>query len=460
MSAGQPSQHIAIVGAGVIGLTTAIALLESSNEKLHRRVTIVSKDVPSLPQQQDGSRQRQPGAASQHQPWHILDPTPAVGTGSVGSSARHPATFASAWAGGHHVSDAKTEQEKRHDQQTFEHMRQLAKLRPWQHAKLQLEAEPLVWVHQTEYFEALKPDGSHPALGVLDWYPDFKVMPQAALPPGIAAGCTFSTLDINVPVYHSWLLLRFLELGGRLVHRSVSSVAEAIRLASSPDVRATFQPSFSGYFGPVDLLILSPGLGARTLKGLEDAAVHPHRGQVVLVNAPWLKRESPFGSSGGGGGGLGAERQDKNELPGFSIVRRQGGRETYTIPRGDGTVVCGGTRLVDDWDAAVRPETTRAILQRCLRVCPQLARPDRTLPHLHGAKVEDVEVLGVNVGLRPARKGGVRLERGADVDGTKVVYNYGYGGWGYQASWGAACEAKEVSCPSSDRRQVGRVADC
>lgn len=95
------------------------------------------------------------------------------------------------------------------------------------------------------------------------------------------------------------------------------------------------------------------------------------------------------------------------------------------IPRGDGTVVCGGTRIVDDWDPKPRPETTKRILERCIALVPQLVDPKKTTG-LTKPRVEDIDVVGVNVGLRPARRGGVRLERALqDIDEVKVIYNYG-----------------------------------
>ncbi|KAN0060641.1 hypothetical protein ACQY0O_007299 [Thecaphora frezii] len=414
----KPYDHITILGAGVAGLTAAVALLETPQPRA-RLVTIVSQHIPRLP-----PRRRHAGGADLPLATSSLSD---AGT----ASATLPATYASAWAGGHHVSDAKTPRDKRHDQQTFERLCQLLEQRPWAHGEYELEAEPLVWVHQTEYFEVLNHDGSHPATGVLDWYPDFRILPRSALPPGIVAGCSFSTLDIHVPVYLGWLLSRFLELGGRVVQQSVSALAQVATLAE----RANSGSSAS--FGPVDLVVVSAGLGGRSIQGVEDAEMQPQRGQVVLVRAPWLRATSHPSAAVGVG--------PRHELPGYSIVRPQGGRETYVIPRGDGTVVCGGTRILDDWDGAVRPETTHAILSRCLKLCPDLARRDRAFGHLVAPRVEDVEVVGAHVGLRPARRGGVRLERGADVDGVKVVHSYGYGGAGYQASWGAAYEGKQVS---------------
>lgn len=232
------------------------------------------------------------------------------------------------------------------------------------------------------------------------------------LPAGIGAGCTFSTLDINVPVYHHWLLQRFLELGGRLLVQEVSSLTEAIKIATSANLPA--QVGGNAKTQRVDALIVSPGLGARTLTDVRDSGVHPQRGQVVVVHAPWFSNSHTIGQV----------TSSRHSLQGLSVVSAQGGRGTYIIPRGDGTVICGGTRLVDDWNTKPRIETTKEILARCLRLAPSLVNPQkRTL--VTETRVEDLEVLCVNVGLRPSRTGGVRLEQGQDIDNVKVIYSYG-----------------------------------
>ena len=77
---------------------------------------------------------------------------------------------------------------------------------------------------------------------------------------------------------------------------------------------------------------------------------------------------------------------------------------------------------------AGRPETTEDILQRCLALCPELAPPDvraRRTP-----TIEDLRglIIEVGVGLRPARKGGIRLEVewvNATQGKIPVIHNYG-----------------------------------
>lgn len=164
------SKHIAILGGGVIGLSTALALLEDQRGG-KTLVSVVAKEVPDL------------------------SGFDFAGAEKV-EKRKHSAAYASVWAGGHHVSDAKSARELRHDKITFERMVKLIRERPWarsdssqQHSSQvilpipdkpgsssrKVEPEPLVWVHQTESFEAS--EGSKlgpkaPYEGVLDWYPD------------------------------------------------------------------------------------------------------------------------------------------------------------------------------------------------------------------------------------------------------------------------------------------------
>lgn len=153
----------------------------------------------------------------------------------------------------------------------------------------------------------------------------------------------------------------------------------------------------------------------------------------------------------------------------------------YIIPRPGGEVICGGTylvrfiffvgsyrercianvsraRQVGNYDLSVDPPTINRILQHCLRLDPSIST-DGTL--------EGIEILRHNVGLRPARRGGPRvevervafpLERGksklalgtAHASSSKqrrevpVVHAYGFSSAGYQQGWGAGLEVAEL----------------
>lgn len=107
-----------------------------------------------------------------------------------------------------------------------------------------------------------------------------------------------------------------------------------------------------------------------------------------------------------------------------------------------------------------RPETTLDILERNLALWPELAPPE--VRESRTPTVQDILpiVIEDGCGLRPARKGGIRLEvEWFEVARTgrkiPVVFNYGsgnlfpspvteahsapsHGGSGFQGSWGSA----------------------
>ena len=125
------------------------------------------------------------------------------------------------------------------------------------------------------------------------------------------------------------------------------------------------------------------GVGARELAN--DAEVEPHRGQLLVV--------------------------DKLDLPG-TLVHESG--LAYAIPRANDCIL-GGTNEVSD---SLEPsaDDTAKILAACRE-------------HLGIT----ASVRGVRVGLRPFRRGGIRLEREG-----RVIHNYGHGGSGFTVSWGCA----------------------
>jgi D-amino-acid oxidase len=139
-----------------------------------------------------------------------------------------------------------------------------------------------------------------------------------------------------------------------------------------------------------DAVVNCAGLGARELAG--DATLTAVRGQVVRVTAPavqeWLLDQS-----------------DPQRL-------------VYVVPR-ENDVVLGGTAQEGAEDMTPDPATTEAIRARCGALVPAL---------------RDAPVVGVAVGLRPARPT-VRLE----AEG-RVVHCYGHGGAGVTLAWGCAGE--------------------
>lgn len=170
------------------------------------------------------------------------------------------------------------------------------------------------------------------------------------------------------------------------------------------------------------IVINATGLGALSLEPVADPLVEPIRGQVVLVRAPRV-RECTMDSSDTTGRGA-----------------------RYIIPRpgSDCEAVLGGCYDVGSWDTTPSSTLAASILRDCLALDPRLSS-DGT--------VQGIEVLSHNVGLRPSRRGGPRLEwessspvqlEGGKKSSLRVLHAYGIGPAGYQASWGIAKEVCEL----------------
>lgn len=85
----------------------------------------------------------------------------------------------------------------------------------------------------------------------------------------------------------------------------------------------------------------------------------------------------------------------------------------------------------DRWDKEVPP--TYSLVQGILREASLLYTPFASL------KEED---LRITVGLRPGRRGDVRLER--DQYESSLIHNYGHGRYGMTLSFGCAKEAADL----------------
>ncbi|RDX54806.1 D-amino-acid oxidase [Lentinus brumalis] len=355
-------KNIVVIGAGVVGLTTAVKI----QEKGGYNVTVVAETFPTDPK---------------------------------------TITYTSLWAGAHHVSHAgRDEKQMAIDKETFDVM--------WELSAPGGQAEHcFMRISQTDYLLDGRDEG-------LDWMPDFKQLPTDSLVPGALAGTTFTTINIDTPVYLPYLLSRFLARGGKIARGSVQHVSQVIEGGPGLFRRGRADST------PVDAVIVCPGLGARTLGGVEDKDMYPVRGQVAIVRAPWIT----FGRT---------------------VSHAEQGRWTYIIPRRSGDVILGGTKEDNDWYPAARPETTTDILERCLALCPELVPPE--IRAQRAGTVDDIRslILEEGCGFRPQRKGGIRLDvkwvPGREGQGkVPLVFNYGHGGGGYQSSWGSASVALDL----------------
>ncbi|KAJ8088442.1 hypothetical protein PM082_022515 [Marasmius tenuissimus] len=352
-------KQIVVLGAGVIGLTTAVSIQERGGFT----VTVIADVLPTDPK-----------------------------------SIR----YTSHWAGAQHVTHTIFPDSERQkiERDTFQEF--------WKLSEQGGAAEAcLMRIAQTEYFRE-KPEDIP-----MSWYPDFREIPKQDLVEGAAQGVEFTTVTIDSPRYLAYLLSRLLAAGGSITRGNVQHINEIVE-GGAGVFAANKQPS------PVDAVVVCTGLGTRNLGGIEDKEMYPIRGQTVLVKAPWIK----FGRT-------------------FSGPAGPSHHDSYVIPRRSGDVVVGGTFGNDDWYPTARSETTEAILRRGLSLCPELAPPE--IRAQRTPTVDDVRPLIVEsgCGLRPARKGGIRLETlFFHLEGKEkkipVVTNYGHAGAGFQSSWGSA----------------------
>ncbi len=94
------------------------------------------------------------------------------------------------------------------------------------------------------------------------------------VPPECAAVWAFGTYVVETSSYLRWLMDQVRRRGAKFEQRKISSFDE-----------------LSSY----DIIINCTGLGSREL--LDDKLMHPVRGQTVLVKAPWLKQWFHYCSS-------------------------------------------------------------------------------------------------------------------------------------------------------------------
>lgn len=128
---------------------------------------------------------------------------------------------------------------------------------------------------------------------------------------------------------------------------------------------------------------------------------HGYSFQVIRISAPWIKSAYNF---------------DTDEGEGYIIPQYQ-------------SVVLGGTFQLDNWNTNPDSHDTEKILRMCAKCLPALKQIDPEL---------------VQVGLRPYRDGGVRLEHERIEQGLDIIHCYGHSGSGVTLSWGCAKDVVEL----------------
>lgn len=231
------------------------------------------------------------------------------------------------------------------------------------------------------------------------WYEDLvgglEDLRKEDLPEGGIWGMDVrSTFRINTQVYLQWLHAQALRRGIQMIRRHYTSISSLLK-----DIPST------------NILINCTGLGSLHMTDICDKNLYPTRGQTLLVAEP--------------------------KVPITRMYLRSQQRihpiTTYVFPRPlGGGVICGGSRQDNDWSGEWDEKLGNDILKRCCELCPELGRP------------EDLQVIAKNVGLRPSRKGGPRIEIERRTWSIPVVHCYGHSGAGYQSSWGTGERVLEL----------------
>ena len=333
---------IIVIGAGVIGLSTATTLQRRYPKY---QVVIMAAELPT-----DGA------------------PT---------------ADYASMWAGAHYRPIPRSSRQLNEEGDlafaTAKTMLGIARESP--------EAGVAV-VKSVEYLETVTEEVRGLELKTGDVYagPEdrFRILEGVELPEGVEWGCEYDSYCVNVPVYCRWLMGRFQAAGGRVVQQRLNYVKDAFSFAEKLRTRN------------VKCVVNCSGRNFDT-----DPKMRIIRGQTVLVKQQYDKNVT---------------RQCSDGSWAFLIPR----------PKGGGTIV-GGTKEVGDFETGAREESRRKLLEAAVKHFPKFVKD-----------VDDFVVVKDNVGRRPWREGGLRIEAERLDAGQIVVHGYGAGGRGYELSWGAA----------------------
>ncbi|KAL7665467.1 FAD dependent oxidoreductase domain-containing protein [[Candida] zeylanoides] len=339
-----------IVGAGVIGLTTALCLCEQGGPP--PQITVIAKHLPV------GS---------------LNDPE-----------------YTSAWAGAHFrpfpSKNAAEEREYPLTRSTQTYFRKLAR----QHPESSVE-----FVTGEDHVEAPPDSYRQLAPSYVAGIDNFEVLTETPF------SARYDTWVVNPPIYLVYLFNRLrVQYGVRFVQKSLDSLRGAFDAV--PDAA---------------ILINCSGRGL-LYNGEYDPQCYPIRGQTLLVRPPYPVEQNPYRA-----------RTVTHQLA--------DGNWSFVITRPlHGGVIIGGTKQPHDSDPQPRDVDTRQVLEHAAVWFPELMHTSAT-----GEKYFDV--LKVNVGFRPARRGGVRLEA-ESVDGRVVIHAYGVAGSGYELSYGVANEVYQM----------------
>jgi len=189
-------------------------------------------------------------------------------------------------------------------------------------------------------------------------------MREDELPPARKHGVSFTAVTVHAPKLIQYLSDALRDKGVKIMRHRAVSLDELYSLV-----------------GTVNIVVNASGNGSLSLLGVQDKTVQPRRGQVVVAKAPKVKA-----------------------LICDDTMHLDGTLSRYIIPRpGDEDhVILGGVYEPHRWDPLPEWDTAERILMDAYAWCPDLANG--------GSSWKDIEIVSHNVGIRPGRDGGMRLE--------------------------------------------------
>lgn len=223
----------------------------------------------------------------------------------------------------------------------------------------------------------------------------------------------FDGYNIRTSYYMTFLINEMWKMSGSaeqadsrfaMVRKSISKLSDAYKLHHQG--------------GVADLIVNCTGFLAKELEDLEEEEkekIYPVRGIVfVAENSTGMK---------------------KNTL--VDIYDPQHPDEKlYFMPRREGELIMGGVFEENSLSRNVDPTFLHRLIERCQKYLKQY-------------NWDDLKIVRTQVGYRPFRKGGYRIERCG-----KLIHCYGLGSAGFQSSWGCAKKVTELVSIFKSRSKI------